>query len=138
MCNGTHFIVEETEKATEWKSKTDECVEFSCHDKSGLEKRRRCSNAEERVSLCFVDGSCISEESIPWNWKVVLDVEEENDISMGDIKISIHELTGIEVNELVFALEINDEGSITRIFVYFEDNDSANDLMNRVNVCVKV
>ena len=124
------------EEVNSMESKNNECVEYSCNNKSGMNARGICTGGEEMNRVCM-DGRCV-EMMNDNEFVVVIDFDREvNELNMANIIAELSELSGIELDKLTLATEYSDDGSIVRIFVGMDDKNDAVVLADIVNSCQK-
>ena len=116
----------ETNSAIEWEKQSNECIEYLCDNLKGNIKRSRCE---------CIDGRCITQEDTENKTHAIeMDVEDLNstNITSIDIAIELSDLTGIDLDDIIISVEYNDDGIITKIIVYVNDESTADTLRNAV------
>ena len=110
--------------ATDWEKRTTECIEYQCDNNSGGLAWVICKHSEENNVMCL-DSRCVDEEKEGPSDKqavelVVKDMEAK-EIDIDELEELILVQCGIEDGSITIGWEMNEDGTIIRILVYFDD-----------------
>ena len=107
-----------------WINQSDNCVEYECYNDSGNIARRKC----DKDSLCMESG-CVSKEGMYEGnvYVVIIQTEVANNTFMDFKVISeiIVNITEVDNDKMHIAVEYNDDGSISKIFLLVDDETTA-------------
>ena len=129
-------IAEKWWEVSEWESHTNGCTEFYCTEGGGLMYDLKCVSDEEVSRIC-VEGECV-EGKQGVDQKTIIEVELEegirvSEMSVDGLKEELSQLTGIDAREFGVGWEVDEEGSVIRVLLYFDDPSVAENISNTLN-----
>jgi len=121
-------VTEEKRKnATDWEKRSDECIEYQCDNNSGGLAWMICKHSEENNVIC-IDSKCVDEEKEAPSDKMAVEIVIKD---MEAIEMNIDKLEelilvqcGIEDGSIIIGWEVNEDGTIIRILIYVDDEET--------------
>jgi len=127
-------IVEKKSNVIAWENHTNNCVEYSCDNESGLLSRSICYKKDEHI-LCFKD-ECIDEDNAPdKEWKVYIGIVSPSVIAMSanEIGAEISHLSGLEEKDFEVGMEHDEEGRIIRVIILVNNESDAKKIKKAID-----
>jgi len=121
--------------ATDYEDLTNGCMEYHCSNQSGRVSWSLCNSTENVSNIC-IRGQCVS-DAMPRTpngkkWSVVLllvsDEVKPDDVNITDIALITSNMSGVDVNDIVIGVEVDDEGYVISVVVYVDDEEMANSI----------
>ena len=93
--------------------------------------------SDEEVSRICVEGECV-EGKQGVDQKTIIEVELEegirvSEMSVDGLKEELSQLTGIDAREFGVGWEVDEEGSVIRVLLYFDDPSVDENISNTLN-----
>ena len=130
VCNGTNLTIAKRENVISWERQTNECIDYYCDNETGLIARNKCNSD---TSLCS-NGKCVDKTSVSNDkWAVTIEFNVEVSVSVDEVIDVISTETGINLDDVVISTEFDDNGYITRIVVYINDKETADEIAEKVD-----
>ena len=122
------------ENATIWESKTTGCYEFQCHNDSGPIYWKQCNKTDE---ICENDQCVVTrEEDVTYSVEIEVDGIDITDLNTTEIQTTISDLTGIKADKLTIRVETNDNNEVVRIIVIVNDEKTAEEVKDKINIAI--
>jgi len=123
------------DNATAWERKTSGCYVFQCHNETGPIYWKQCNKTDE---VCENDQCVNNNEVTPYT--VVIEIKEKNvtDVNMTEIRSTISNLTGVEIDKLIIRIVVNDKDGTIQIIVFVNDKTTADELSDKINQCASL
>ena len=129
VSNGTECVVRKRIKATEWENRTNGCWEYHCDNESGLiPPQIKCTSEGNSHMLCIDDTECIEENDIPikeWMVEIFFNHSGSPLITSNQIVTELNELSGISPSDVSVSVEYDEDGKITRVVVFVNEETTA-------------
>jgi len=129
FCYNGFKILRERDNATQWRKKSNACVDFECDAVAGPVQWSMCNKTESANFMCMNDGCILRDQPI------VVEIDMDNiQASEFDVDLLIIEIkacTGVEVTKVGY--ELGDQAFVVRVVVVIEDEDTGNTIANAVN-----
>jgi len=125
---------------TDWIERTNGCMRYECNDKIGKVSWSMCNSTDEETRMC-IDGQCHVEDKEAMvedgkTWSVEIDMSDADvkpeDLDLVEVKTNISELTGVDSEDIVLAVEVDDSGKLVRVVVYVKDEETATIVADKV------
>jgi len=128
VCGATNATIQKRVNATSWEEQTNDCVKYQCVDEIGGVSWNNC-NSTDKMSRSCVNEQCVETERLNDEaWTIEIEIEEvmnATDFNYTDVVNVISNNSGVDVNDIQIATEINSQGQIIRIYVMVRDENSA-------------
>ena len=113
-----------------WESQTTGCMRYVCDNSSGFVSKNKCDSNE----ICIND-ECKESNKVYQEWKVEIEINatENEDMDMETMKRIISNVSGVNEDEMTIGVERDDEGRITKIVVFVNDEKSAEKIVVSIN-----
>ena len=118
-----------------WKSKSNGCCEYQCHNDSEPIYWKKCGNTEKTQRL-YENEQCIDNEET----MIYVDIEVEgidlSNLNMSEIRSIISNLTNIEATKLRIRVDLNENDEVITIIVIVDDKTTAENIKNKINTAI--
>ena len=111
------------------KNKSNGCYEFQCHNESGPIYWKHCNKTDE---VCEND-QCVIKEEVTYYVEIEVNGIDVSDLNMTEIQQTISNLTNIKADKVRIQVETNDKNEVITIIVIVDDEESANQLMKKID-----
>jgi len=132
VCTDNSAIVQWN--ATKWEDKTDGCFTYQCSNESGGIRWSKCNSTNEAKWTC-VSGECVNEDMLDDEWRIEFEIEDLNmsEFNSRQILMIISDSSGIDINAIDIASQIDDNGRVVKIIVIVNDEQTANTIAEILN-----
>jgi len=136
VCNGTTWIVQRRDNATDWEILSDNCREFQC-DSFGPLAWSTCNSTVEDSKMCMND-ECVELKTKKHGKVAVEIVFYSRDVTvvrmnMTDVLEIIREVSGVSIDPVNIGWESDEEGFINRVILFVDGNEAANTVVSSIN-----
>ena len=129
-------LIHKREDAIAWENQSNGCLHYSCDNISGFIVRSKC----EKNRMCMDNNTCSDHDRYnDYEWRVAVDIDAEKTtlLNMTEVRTELNLVSGIDIDNLTVAVEINDEGKVQQIVVFLSDKDTAEMLTRSINTLDK-
>jgi len=131
MREGRISYLQKMQNATEWERRSNDCVEYRCDNESGFVSMSICNSTDEASRFCL-EGKCNTGYANSTNKdKVIVEIVLTEGVHIDEIDIAvltdtISTLCSVSSDKLSVGYEVDGNGYILRVFVYIDDESTAN------------
>jgi len=128
------YVVEQTSEARLWEKESTDCIQLWCDNATGLKSSSPCSDSNSSYGICLMDSECIDKMEIGKAFVVIVDIKDGVPPSY-TAKSNMNYVSSSGKMNFYFwqyAIELNSEGNIKRVFFYVNDGKTANSIVSKV------
>jgi len=133
------YVVEQTVEANLWERQSTGCIKLECDNRTGFKSSSPCSDSNSSYGICLMDSECISKMEIGKAFIVIVDIEDGVPPSYTAEQNMGYVTSSLRMNYYFwqYAIELNSEGNIKRVFYYVNDASTANSIVSTVRMTMK-
>jgi len=127
--------------ASNWKKQTNGCIMHECDNATGPVQWSLCNSTNEEVKMC-VAGKCVNNETTEKPSRVSVEIELAVAVNVSDMNTTeilevISTEFGVDTSGMSVAWETDEEGHITHVIVYVDDEETAYVLADKIDTMDK-
>ena len=118
--------------ASDLENQQSECFEYHCDNETGMIMWSICNSTVNNARIC-VNDRCTTESYTPDDKKFAVELIMTNmtveELNVTAFVEAVSNISGIPADAITLGVQMDDDGYVISVWVYFDDEESANNLL---------